>query len=512
MQLAISSNRAVSNSEIEDEARRLATWLKRQDVGAGDVVAILAWNDFPYLVLPRACALIGAYSLPLNWHLTRAELDYILQDSAAKALIGHSHLLYKNGLSNRADLPVMSVPTPPEVVAAYPKECGNDVSGNWHDWKTALAAQEPVTGSPLPGHRGGVFYTSGTTGKPKGVVRAPLSDEQAARVKGRTLEGFGLLGAKPGAVTLAPGPLYHSAPNAHALYAWGIGHDLVLMPRFDAGTALDLITRHRVSHAHFVPTMFSRLLALAETTRHAFSPASLRAICHGAAPCPPEVKRSMIAWWGAVICEYYAGTETGVITGIAAGDWLAHPGSVGRALGETEVRVIDEGGTELPAGATGRLICASDSTRNFDYHGRPGAKDVAGWPGHVALGDIGHVDAEGFVYLTDRSSDVVISGGANIYPAEIEKEMMVLPGVADCAVIGVPMAELGEGVIALVEPISTEHTSEAALLSGLRERLASFKLPRKILFVDRLPREDSGKIRKRLLQEEHRDILKEPQK
>ncbi|MFM7655265.1 MAG: AMP-binding protein [Paracoccaceae bacterium] len=512
MQLAISGNRVVSISEIEEEARRLAAWLRRHGVGAGDVVAVLAWNDFPYLVLPRACALIGAYSLPLNWHLTRAELDFILQDSAAKALIGHSHLLYKAGLSNRADLLVMSVPTPTEVAAVYPKECDKDASGNWHDWKTTLAAEEPVTGNPLPGHRGGVFYTSGTTGKPKGVVRAPLSDEQAARVKGRTLEGFGLLGSTPGAMTLAPGPLYHSAPNAHALYAWGMGHDLVLMPRFDARAALDLIMRHRVSHAHFVPTMFSRLLALPEETRHAFNPASLRAICHGAAPCPPEVKRAMIGWWGEVICEYYAGTETGVITGIAAGDWLVHPGSVGRALGETEVQVIGEDGAEVPAGATGRLICASDSTRNFDYHGRPGAKDVPGWPGYVALGDIGHVDAGGFVYLTDRSSDVVISGGVNIYPAEIEKELMVLPGVADCAVVGVPMVELGEGVIALVEPIVGQSPSEAALLSGLRERLAGFKLPRKILFVDRLPREDSGKIRKRVLQETHRDILKEPQK
>lgn len=505
-QTVFSGARKATREEIDADARRLASWLARRGVGENDVVAGLLWNDFAFLSLPKACGLLGAYMVPLNWHLTRTELDYILNDCAAKVLVGHDVLLAQAGLERSASLNIMAASTPPEVAQAYPKVQINDPQGNWAKWD-ALGELPEYDGAPLPGNRGGIFYTSGTTGNPKGVKRKPLSDDVWARVRGRTLTAFGLAGGAAGQVALAPGPLYHSAPNAHATNAWAMGMDLVLMPRFDAQATLDLMQEHQVSHVHMVPTMFSRLLALPEAERARFDPRHLVAICHGAAPCPVAVKRAMIDWFGAVILEYYAGTETGIIGCSTSQDWLSRPGTIGRAAGECVVRVIDDAGRELPAGETGRLICHSDSTTSFTYHNREGSEQVEGWPGYVGLGDIGHVDAEGFIYLTDRSSDIVISGGANIYPAEIEKELITLEGVGDCTVFGVPQPDLGEGVIALVEARTGQKPTEADLIAGLKLRLAPYKLPRKVIVVDRLPREDSGKIRKRDLREAYKEAL-----
>ncbi len=505
-QTAFSGARKATREEIDTDARRLASWLAAQGVGENDVAAGLLWNDFVYLSLPRACGLLGAYLVPLNWHLTRTELDYILNDCAAKVLVGHDVLLAQAGLEHTESLHVLAVPTPEEVALAYPKIQISDPQGNWAKWDD-LANLPEYDGAPLPGNRGGIFYTSGTTGNPKGVKRAPLSDDVWARVRGRTLDAFGLPGTRPGDVALAPGPLYHSAPNAHATNAWAMGMDLVLMPRFDAGVVLDLMRTHHVSHAHMVPTMFSRLIALPETDRTRFDTQHLVSICHGAAPCPVPVKQAMIDWFGPVILEYYAGTETGIIGCSTSQDWLSHPGTIGRAAGECVVKVIDDDGNELPVGETGRLICKSDSTTSFTYHNREGSEQVDGWPGYVGLGDIGYVDEDGFIFLTDRSSDIVISGGANIYPAEIEKVLVTLEGVGDCTVFGVPQPDLGEGVIALIEPAAGHRPNEAELIAALRQRLAAYKLPRKLIVVEHLPREDSGKIRKRDLRETYKEAL-----
>ncbi|MCE8547971.1 AMP-binding protein [Ruegeria pomeroyi] len=505
-QTVFSGARKATREEIDADARRLASWLASQGVGENDVVAGLLWNDFAFLSLPRACGLLGAYLVPLNWHLTRAELDYILNDCAAKVLVGHDVLLAQAGLEHSALLRVMAVPTPPEIARAYPKVQIADPQGNWSHWDDLTSLSE-YDGAPLPGNRGGIFYTSGTTGNPKGVKRAPLGDDVWTRVRGRTLAAFGLAGGGAGHVALAPGPLYHSAPNAHTTNAWALGMDLILIPRFDAGATLDLMRAHQVSHAHMVPTMFSRLLALPEADRTLFDPRHLVAICHGAAPCPAPVKQAMIDWFGPVILEYYAGTETGIIGCSTSQDWLSRPGTIGRAAGECVVRVIDDAGRELPTGETGRLICHSDSTTSFTYHNREGSEQVDGWPGYVGLGDIGHVDEDGFIFLTDRSADIVISGGANIYPAEIEKELITLEGVGDCTVFGVPQPDLGEGVIALIEPADGHLLSEADLVAALRNRIAAYKIPRKFFVVESLPREDSGKIRKRDLREAYKEAL-----
>lgn len=506
IQTVFSGSRTATINEIDADARRLASWLAARGVGENDVVAVLLWNDFPYLSLPKACGLLGAYLVPLNWHLTRTELDYTLKDSGARVLIGHDVLLARTGLESTETMQVLAVSTPTEVALAYPKMQIPDPQGNWTRWEE-LSRLPEHNGALRPGNRGGIFYTSGTTGNPKGVKRAPLSDDVWARVRGRTLTAFGLVGGGVGHVALAPGPLYHSAPNAHATNAWALGMDLVLMPRFDGADALHLMQHHKVSHAHIVPTMFSRMLALPEDVRSGFDTSHLVAVCHGAAPCPVPVKQAMIDWFGPVILEYYAGTETGIIGCSTSADWLSHPGTIGRAAGECVVKVINDTGEESAAGETGRLICKSDSTTSFTYHNREGSEQVDGWPGYVGLGDIGHVDRDGFIYLTDRSSDIVISGGVNIYPAEIEKILTTLDGVGDCAVFGVPQPDLGEGVIALVEPTPGHRPDEADLIAALKPRVANYKLPRKLIIIDKLPREDSGKIRKRDLREIYKGVL-----
>lgn len=498
----------VGSDDLERQSRLLAGFLTDEGLGANSVVALLMFNDIPYFSLAAACRMIGAYLVPLNWHLTRAELDYILEDCGARILFGHGDLLANAGFESQVGLTVVSRPTPSDCVAAYPKLASGRQPARSRQWKEVLADARPFAGTPVREHRGGIFYTSGTTGRPKGVVRQPLAPEVWKTITARSRTGFGLDDIRQGDVSVVAGPLYHSAPNAHAAICREAGASLVLMPRFDPAAFIALSDACGMTHVHMVPTMFSRLLALPEETRKSWRHDRLKAICHGAAPCPPEVKRAMIDWIGPSIREYYAGTETGIIATASSQEWMQRPGTVGRAAEGVDIRVIDERGGECGRGETGWLIAHSNSTTSFLYHGRAASPHVDGWPGYVSLGDIGHQDAEGYVFLTDRSADIVISGGVNIYPAEIEMELTALDGVGDCAVIGVPLSDLGEAVIAIVEPKEGKVLSEAALLAALSVRLAGFKLPRRMVFVDRLPREDSGKIRKRLLKSEYETIFR----
>lgn len=507
--MLISGKRSFSRNDIEAETLLLAGLLHSKGVGDNATVALLMFNDTPFFSLAAACKLVGAYLVPLNWHLTRPELDYILADCGAGVLFGHSDLLANAGLSSTDTLAVISKPTPAECIAAYPKLASGRPAKGCSDWGSEVESVSPFDSAGATGNRGGIFYTSGTTGKPKGVMREPLDDETWARVTQRSEAGFGLTDLVAGEVNIVAGPLYHSAPNAHALIAWGKGASVILMPRFDAEAFLELAARHGMTHAHMVPTMFSRLLALPDSIREGFQTSALKCICHGAAPCPPDVKGQMIDWFGPVIREYYAGTETGIITTSSSEEWMRYPGSVGRPAAGVDVRVIDDEGRELPADHTGRLILCSNSTTSFVYRGREGRPYISGWEGYIFLGDVGHKNAQDFVFLTDRSSDIVISGGVNIYPAEIEMELAALPGVRDCAVFGVPVAELGEAIVAVVVANQGVTLDEQSLRDQLAPRLAGYKIPRRIVLVESLPREDSGKIRKRLLKADYETIFKQ---
>jgi long-chain acyl-CoA synthetase len=297
------------------------------------------------------------------------------------------------------------------------------------------------------------------------------------------------------------GPMYHSAPASYARVVLSVGGDLHLMPRFDAEGLLALIHERRIGHMHVVPTMFHRLLALPEAVKARYDTSSLEFVIHGAAPCPAEAKRRMLDWWGPVIHEYYGSTEAGLVTQAGPEDARAKPGSVGRPLPGREVRILDEAGRPLPPGQEGEIFMSLAGLTDFTYHKHDAARAEIERQGFVSNGDVGYLDADGYLFLCDRKRDMVISGGVNIYPAEIEAVLSAMPGVADCAVFGIPDAQYGEAVAAAVQPAAGASLSEAEVRAFLKPHLAAYKLPRLVTFHDALPREDSGKIFKRKLRE-----------
>jgi long-chain acyl-CoA synthetase len=301
--------------------------------------------------------------------------------------------------------------------------------------------------------------------------------------------------------TVIPAPMYHTAPNVYALSAAVQGMDMTIMPRFDAEDFLRIVAEQRVTVVQMVPTMFVRLLALPEDVRARYDVSSLRWVVHAAAPCPVEVKRAMIDWLGPIVAEYYGGTETGPVVYCTSEEWLAHPGTVGRPIEDAVIKIFDERGRELPAGESGEVYMWLDVWPDFTYAGDEAKRRSVERDGLVSCGDIGYLDADGYLYLNDRRSDMVISGGVNIYPAEIEACILSLTGVRDCAVFGIPDAEFGESLAAHVEVEHGAALGPVDVREHVRARLASYKTPRVVEFSDTLPREDSGKIFKRRLRE-----------
>ncbi len=493
----ISGDRVLEVESLDRKARRVAAAMHDLGIWQGDRVALLLRNDLAYFEATRGAACLGASTVPLNWHLTADEIAHVLDDCNPKLLVAHADLLDESILAVCSDLEVVAVATPPEIAAAYaiaPERAA--VPGGLPEWDSWYAAYKPWTEAPRA-IMDPMFYTSGTTGKPKGVRRAKVPPELTAETVQRTALAFGLDRSPLRAVMT--GPLYHSAPNAYGMRIVGGGGLLVLQPRFNALELLALVERHRITNLHMVPTMFVRLLALDEADRQRFDVSSLHFVCHGAAPCPDEIKRAMIHWWGPVIHEYYAMTETGIIATSNSDDWLAHPGTVGKAADGVDLRILDTDGKPLPAGEPGEICVRTALTSFVSYH-RASEKTAAMRRGdYVATGDVGYLDEHGFLYISDRISDMVISGGVNVYPAEIENVLVGMEQVSDCAVLGVPDAEFGERLVAFV--IGDDSLEESAVRDFLSAKLARYKLPREICFARELPREDSGKIKKRLLRE-----------
>jgi fatty-acyl-CoA synthase len=350
-----------------------------------------------------------------------------------------------------------------------------------------------------------MLYSSGTTGKPKGVRKplpgTALGDPAAAPVQ--VAQGIAAFGANADSVYLSPAPLYHAAPLVYSMSMHRVGATVVVMERFDPEQCLELIERHRVTHAQFVPTMFTRMLQLPADVRAGYDLSSLVFAVHAGAPCPVEVKRQMLEWWGPIIFEYYSGTEGIGSTFITPQDWLAHPGSVGRPV--QECHIVGADGGELPPGETGLVYFAGGM--DFEYHNdAEKTASVTTDRGWRTLGDIGHLDADGFLYLTDRQAHMIISGGVNIYPQEAENLLGGHPLVADVAVIGIPDPEMGESVKAVVQladhAVGSPQLAEE-LLAFCRASLATYKCPRSVDFVDQLPRDENGKLYKRVLREHY---------
>lgn len=493
----ISGDRYLSSGALAANAAKAATALHSAGVWQGDVVALLLRNDFAFFEATRGATLLGATTVPMNWHMSVDEIAYVLDDCDAKVLIAHSDLLTESVLALCNGREVIAVETPPEIAGAFgiePQRCvAPRAVPEWYQWISSFEpwGEEPrAMSNPM-------FYTSGTTGMPKGVLRKPVAPEVAARAMGRSATAWGLQG---NAVrSIMTGPLYHSAPNAYGMGIVRAGGLLVLQPRFDALDMLAMIERHKITHLHIVPTMFVRLLKLPVEDRSGFDVTSLQHVAHGAAPCPQDVKQQMIAWWGPVIHEYYAMTETGIVALCNSEDWLAHLGTVGHAADGVDIRIVNEQGDDCAAGTSGQICISSETTPYVAYHRAEKKTEELRLGNYIATGDVGYLDDDGFLYISDRISDMVISGGVNIYPAEIEKVLVAMPAVRDCAVFGVPDDEFGERLVSVIDtagPLAGEAVTEF-----LRERVSGYKIPRDFVFTTDLPREDSGKIKKRLLRE-----------
>lgn len=500
-----SGNRTYTAAEFDVRARRAASVIAGFGVGKGDGVALYLRNDLAYFEAVFGAGMLGIYPVPVNWHYTPDEANYLLTDSGVKLLLIHADLYPPIKSAIPAGLPVVIVETPEEVRTAYglgdvPLPPGLPL------WRELVDAAMPWQGEAgiAPSS---IIYTSGTTGRPKGVRRAAFTEEQNEAVSFMLGWSYGysdvLAGKRdPATITTAViGPVYHSAPNAHSAFSIRVGANVAICPRFDAEELLALIERERITHLNMVPIMFNRLLRLPDDVKRKYDLSSLEFVTHAAAPCPPPVKRAMIEWWGPVIWEYYGSTEMGNVTCLSSREWLAHPGSVGRVMPGVTLRVVDPDGNDVPAGTIGEVIGKGRHGTDFTYQNSPEKRASMEKYGLVTPGDMGYFDADGFLYLCDRINDMIISGGANIYPAEIEAELHKLPGVADCAVFGIPDEEFGESVMAVVQPMPGVQLTADGLRAELKKVLTSYKVPRRIDFASSLPREDSGKIFKRKLRE-----------
>ena len=491
---------ALTQTQIETRATRAAAGFRTLGVRPGDAIAVMLRNDIPFFEVITAAQGLGVYNVPVNWHFSAQEVLHVLLDSGAKALVIHADLLFGIRHLLPVELPVIVVETPSLIQEAYAIEANAcEPPQGYPVWTEWLAGYEPLVGDAT-GVAMTMMYTSGTTGRPKGVRRQPATTEQIARLHAAEPK---VMGNRPGMRSVICGPLYHAAPFHFARVAYETGALIVLQPRFDAEELLALIEQHRVSAMFMAPIMFVRLLRLPDKTRAAYDLSSLEHVIHAGAICPPDIKRAMIDWWGPIVHEFYGSTESGVITHCDSAEWLAHPGTVGRGVGNTTLQIVRDDGAEAAINEIGEVYMRRLDYPEFTYHGDPDKRQSIERNGLITNGDIGYLDEQGYLYLCDRARDMIISGGVNIYPAEIESALLGFQGVRDCAVLGIPDEEYGEAVMALVEPMAQDSCTESALRIHLKEYLAHYKIPRRIEFRQDLPREDSGKIFKRKLREEY---------
>ena len=483
---------------IEARARRGIGGLSALGIGEGDVVAIMLRNEPAFLEAMLIARLAGCYSCPINFHYKADEAGYILRDCAAKALIVHADLLRQIDGGVPPGCHVIVVEPSPETRVSFrltSEQC--TVPPGVTEWEAWLAASPPYEGPPRQVH-GSVPYSSGTTGKPKGVLRRPATPEVLTRMLEITQM---VLGIKQGMRTAIVAPLYHSAPASYGMQSLLYGELVVIHERFDAERLLADIERHKLDRLYLVPTHFVRLLRLPDEVKRRYDLSSIAFVASTGSPCPPEVKKQMIDWWGPVINESYASSEAGFITLLTSQEAKTHPGSAGRPLPGADVRIMNDAGDVLPPFEPGLIYCRQSAYPDFTYINRDADRRAIDRDGLVGVGDVGYFDRDGYLYICDRKSDMVISGGVNIYPAEIEAVLITMPGVADCAVFGIPDAEFGEALAAHVQPHGDAVIEREAVRKFLKERIADYKVPRVVEFSDALPREESGKIFKRRLRD-----------
>ncbi|CQR65586.1 acyl-CoA synthetase [Streptomyces leeuwenhoekii] len=489
------SGASLSYAELEAGSVRLARLMRDAGLRPGDCVALLSDNNPRCYEIYWAAQRSGLYITAVNRHLAPSEVAYIVSDCGAKGLFASAA---------KAELAEAVVAEGlPEVRLRL--SFGGDVKG-YERYEPAVAAFPPAPMGDQP--RGAdMLYSSGTTGRPKGI-RPPLPQRQVNEPGDPLVALFGSrYGFGPDTVYLSPAPVYHAAPLRFGAVVHALGGTIVMMERFDPEQALAAIERYRVTHTQMVPTMFVRMLKLPQDVRDGYDLSSLRVAVHAAAPCPVDAKQAMMRWWGPILHEYYSCTETNGITLIGPDEWLRRPGSVGRA-GIGVPHVCDDEGRELPTGEIGTIYFERDELP-FEYHNDPERTQAAQHPRHptwTTVGDVGHLDDDGYLFLTDRKNFMIISGGVNIYPQEIENVLVMHPDVIDAAVIGIPDDEMGEQVRAVVqaaEGVEAGSELEQRLIAFVRRHIAHYKAPRSIDFVDRLPRTPTGKLVKGRLRDRY---------
>ena len=481
---------ALSYGDLVARSQRCARLLRSLGLGTGDGIAICMDNNPWYFELCWAAQQSGLYYTAISNKLTAPEVEYIVRDAGARVLF----------------LSVSQRPLAEPLEAALRGEVDIfAVDGDIDGCRDYRAESLPFPAEPVADASAGAdfLYSSGTTGRPKGI-RVALTGEAPDAVSPLTGLLAHLYGFGGDTVYLSPAPLYHAAPLRFSMTVQRFGGTVVVMERFDAATSLALIEKHRITHSQWVPTMFVRMLKLPEAERQGHDLSSHRCAIHAAAPCPKDVKRRMIEWWGPIVTEYYAGSEGNGLCMIRSGEWLAHEGSVGRPVFGVP-HILDEDGNELAAGEEGTIYFSGGT--EFVYHNDPektaASRSREGW---TTLGDIGYLDAEGYLYLTDRKANMIISGGVNIYPQETENLLVMHPAVLDVAVFGVPDEDFGESVKAVVQPVDMAAAGpelERELIAWCRERLSHLKCPKSIDFEAELPRHATGKLYKRLLRDRY---------
>ena len=485
------SGKQVTWLELDQRSNQVARLLESLGLGVGDHVSILMENNLEYFSIAWGVLRSGMYLTCINRYLTPDEAAYIIDDSTSQVLFASSELAQSEAL--------------PALIPSCPHRysVGADIAG--FDNAAQAIATMPTT--PIADQRAGdtMLYSSGTTGRPKGIKRPLTGNHVGDGLPG--VEVNNPYGMNADTVYLSPAPLYHAAPFGFCTRTLALGGTVVMMRSFDPEESLRHIQRYSITHSQWVPTMFIRMLKLDDDVRSQYDLSSHQCAIHAAAPCPKEIKHQMMDWWGPILWEYYAGTERNGTTVISPQEWLEHPGSVGRAIASI-LHICDESGADVPTGEEG-MVYFEQPKRSFEYHNAPDKTASATHPIHdnwTSLGDVGYVDEEGFLYLTDRKAYMIISGGVNIYPQEIEDALVLHPAVQDVAVFGVPNADFGEEVKAVVELAPGRQPSDAVtddLMAYAKEHLAGYKVPRSIDFTDALPRLPTGKLYKRLLKDQY---------
>ncbi|GAC18066.1 AMP-binding protein [Paraglaciecola arctica] len=487
-------------SDFELRSRKLANILQKQGIGENDTVAILMRNDVKYLEVIQACRYIGSYFVPLNWHSVPTEIEHIVQDSKAKILIAHKDLIHQLEKQDLPEVLFAIFPTPPEVVENYHLDL--DIQTQSADMaldiELSLQTAQPIDSQPKP-FRGMFAYTSGSTGRPKGIKRK-ADDSMVDKYSVYQGLSKSLMQLTTNDRFFVAAPIYHSAPNTLSICSLAASDvDLYIATKFDPEEFLASIDKYKITHIYIVPTMMIRLLKLPQNIREQYDISSLKYAVSTGSACPAEIKMAMIEWFGPIFYESYGASEIGFMTLISSPEAIKKPGSVGKIVPGGAIKILDETQQELGPQQSGLIYVHLPMFGEFDYTNYDGESSAYTYQNYTSVGDVGFLDDEGYLFINDRQKDMIISGGANIFPLEIESVLIQMDDIVDCAIFGAPDPEFGEMVVAAVQCKPTTNITLAQMHDFLDGKLARFKYPRKLDIHEKLPREDSGKIFKQKL-------------